>query len=174
MDLNWALAYYWCALGLSILTIVGQARIIRIIARQLSDLFKYTNDGENSNDDELQLIEFEKKTFLRSSVLRKKKEITFLPSATITQSRVPCVGRPTLAGRQQVISCLHQNNYAQVTLSCRIILGLPIPIFFWCHISSKQENSWSYQSKILILSEMRNTFYKQKLNKYMSHAPLLV
>ena len=98
MDLNWALAYYWCALGLSILTIVGQARIIRIIARQLSDLFKYTNDGENSNDDELQLIEFEKKTFSRSSVL-EKIEITFLPSATITQSRVPCVGRPTLAGR---------------------------------------------------------------------------
>ena len=120
MDLNWALAYYWCALGLSILTIVGQARIIRIIARQLSDLFKYTNDGENSNDDELQLIEFEKKTFSRSSVL-EKIEITFLPSATITQSRVPCVGRPTLAGRQQVISCLRRNKYAQVALSCRII-----------------------------------------------------
>ena len=79
MDLNWALAYYWCALGLSILTIVGQARIIGIIARQLSDLFKYTNDGENSNDDELQLIEFEKKTFSRSSVLWKKKRDNFPP-----------------------------------------------------------------------------------------------
>ena len=136
LDLNWALAYYWCALGLSILTIVGQARIIGIIARQLSDLFKYTNDGENSNDDELQLIE---RKLSREVVFsgRKKKEKTFFPSATITQSRVPCVGRPTLPGRQQVISCLRRNKYAQVALSCRIIFRLPILILFWCHISPK-------------------------------------
>ena len=90
MDLNWALAYYWCALGLSILTIVGQARIIRIIARQLSDLFKYTNDGGNSNDDELQLIEFEKKTFSRSSVLRKKKkEENFPPECDYYSEQSP-------------------------------------------------------------------------------------
>ena len=72
----------------------------------------------------------------------EKKEITFLPSATITQSRVPCVGRPTLAGRQQVISCLRRNKYAQVALSCRIIFRLPILIFL-CHISPKKEKSWS-------------------------------
>ena len=89
MDLNWALAYYWCALGLSILTIVGQARIIGIIARQLSDLFKYTNDGENGNDDELQLIEFEKKTFSRRSVLWKKKRENFPPECDYYSEQSP-------------------------------------------------------------------------------------
>ena len=86
MDLNWALAYYWCALGLSILTIVGQARIIGIIARQLSDLFKYTNDGENSNDDELQLIE---RKLSREVVFSGKKRDNFPPECDYYSEQSP-------------------------------------------------------------------------------------